>query len=150
MGSSVKNSIMIRTCRFTCFFLLIFVSSWSCRDSDYIHPVAGRPLVGTWLYVERGYSPGAGYIIEKISSNPTQIIRFTAQNTVSTANLSDTAFTAARTYRVDSTGSGARLVLFDEKQQQLPFSMTIRIENDTLRLSPSCFEGCHFLFVRLR
>lgn len=107
-------------------------------------------MIGTWQYVERGYSPGSGYIIDKIPPKPLQTISFTAQNTVSTANVSDGTFTAARTYRVDSAGLGTTLLLFDAKQQELAYPMAIRLEKDMLRLVPPCIEGCHFLFVRLQ
>ena len=133
---------------------LLTISLWACQQEEYVQPIAGQPLVGSWQYVERGYSPGSGYVTEAIPLKPVQTIDFTAQQSVSTVNMGnefDNSLTAARTYRVDSTGNhSAKLVLFDEKRQELAYPMSIRITGDTLRLMPPCIEGCHFLFVRLR
>ena len=155
-GSTVSRIIteknMIMTRYHSYFTWLLLVGLWSCQKTEYVQPVPGQPLIGTWQYVERGYSPGSGYIIEAIPSKPVQTISFAAQRSVSTVNVTDNSFTAARTYRVDSTGNNsAKLVLFDDKRQELAYSpMRIQIKSDTLELVPSCVEGCHFLFVRLR
>jgi hypothetical protein len=112
--------------------------------------VPGDGLVGSWQYVERGYSPGAGYIVEPISRNPVQRVDFLADSTIRLVNVGDQLFATARTYRVDSTQYGKRLSLFDGENMLVGLPMTMGIRNDTLRLSPPCIEGCHHTFVRLR
>ena len=141
---------MIRKCWFFLFPVLTVAGLWACRKEAPVQPAAGLPLVGTWQYLERGYSPGSGYVIDQIPLNPAQTVNFTAQHTVSTVSVTDGTFTAARTYRIDSAGSGNTLLLFDANQQELASPMEIRLEKDTLRLVPPCLEGCHFLFVRLK
>lgn len=112
--------------------------------------VPGDGLVGSWQYVERGYSPGAGYIVEPIPRNPVQRVDFLLDSTVRVINSTDQLFATARTYRLDSTQRGKQLSLFDGENAIVGFTMAMNIRNDTLRLSPPCIEGCHFAFVRLR
>lgn len=129
--------------------LWLLLSALSCQPTQ--EPIApGEGIIGSWQYVERGYSPGDRYITEKIPLTPAQRIDFTAERTVRPVTMSDGSFQSARTYRIDSTLYGPRISLFDSAGKTVGTSMTVDIRNDTLRLSPSCFEGCHFAFVRLR
>ncbi len=129
-------------------FLLLLIES-SCQTApDIVQP--GPGLIGSWQYVERGYSPGAGYIVDQIPKTPVQRVDFLPNSTLRTANISDQLFARGRTYRLDSTQYGRSVLLFDGEGEIVGLSMTMRIRNDTLRLSPPCIEGCHFAFVRLR
>lgn len=129
--------------------LLVLLNAPACRPTkDLIAPGAG--LIGSWQYVERGYSPGFGYIVDQIPKTPVQRIDFLPNSTVRTANISDQLFATARTYRFDSTQYGRGVSLFDGEGKIVGSSMAVSIRNDTLRLSPPCIEGCHYGFVRLR
>ncbi len=129
--------------------LLLTLIGISCQRAQ-TPVVPGDGLVGSWQYVERGYSPGAGYIIEPIPRNPVQRVDFLSDSTVRLVNIKDQLFATARTYRLDSTQRGKQLSLFDGEKTIIGFPMSISIRNDTLRLSPPCIEGCHFAFVRLQ
>ncbi|QJD78932.1 type 1 periplasmic-binding domain-containing protein [Spirosoma rhododendri] len=133
--------------------LFVLLNTLACQSTkDLIAPGAG--LIGSWQYVERGYSPGAGYIVDQIPRKPIQRIDFLADNTVLTSKIDDQFFSSARTYRIDSLQRGAVRVayvsLFDAAGKLLGLQMGVGIRNDTLRLSPPCIEGCHSAFVRLR
>ncbi|PRY27760.1 hypothetical protein CLV58_13230 [Spirosoma oryzae] len=129
--------------------LLLTLIGVSCQTAQ--TPVAtGDRLIGSWHYVERGYSPGAGYIIEPIPKTPVQQVDFLPDGTLRLVNTEDQLFATARTYRIDSTQRGKQLSLFNGEKAIVGLPMTMRIRNDTLRLSPRCIEGCHFAFVRLR
>lgn len=141
------------TPRYIHLIWLLLIGLFACESDNAVESVqakAGHPLVGSWQYVEQGYSPGSGYIVEKIPATPAQTITFSAQYTVSTANLSNSTWANARTYRIDSTANQrTELVLLDEKQQAIGPPMGIGLKNDSLRLTPPCIEGCHLLFIRL-
>jgi len=129
--------------------LVLLVIEFACQTAQ--TPVmTGDGLVGSWHYVERGYSPGAGYIVEPIPRNPVQRVDFLPDSTIRLVNTKDQLFATARTYRVDSTQRGKRLSLFDAENVIVGLPMTMSIRNDTLRLAPPCIEGCHMAFVRLR
>lgn len=132
----------------TSLFVLTLIGL-SCQTAQ-TPVVPGDGLVGSWQYVERGYSPGAGYIVEQIPRNPVQRVDFLADSTVRVINSTDQLFATARTYRLDSTQYGGRLSLFDGEKVIVGLPMAMGIRNDTLRLSPPCIEGCHFAFIRLR
>ncbi len=129
--------------------LVLTLIGVSCQTAQ--TPVAtGDGLIGSWHYVERGYSPGAGYIIEPIPKTPVQQVDFLPDGTLRLVNTEDQLFATARTYRIDSTQRGKQLSLFNGEKAIVGLPMTMRIRNDTLRLYPPCIEGCHFAFVRLR
>ena len=132
----------------TSLFLLTLIGIACQRAQTPV--VTGDGLVGSWQYVERGYSPGAGYIIEPIPKTPVQRVDFLMDSTVRVVNSTDQLFATAQTYRLDSTQDGEQLSLFNGEKAIVGLPMTMRIRNDTLRLSPPCIEGCHFAFVRLR
>ncbi len=129
--------------------LLLTLIGVSCQTAQ-TPVVTGDGLVGSWQYVERGYSPGAGYIVEPIPRNPVQRVDFLVDSTIRLVNVSDQLFATARTYRLESTQRGKQLSLFDGEKAIVGYPMTMSIRNDTLRLSPPCIEGCHFAFVRIR
>lgn len=146
---SVSNSLVMKRIS----LLVVLLSALACQTAQDIVP-PGAGLVGSWQYVERGYSPGAGYIIDQIPRKPVQRIDFLSDSTVRTLNITDQFFSSARTYRIDSIQRGpsraATVSLFDAAGKLLGLQMGVGIRNDTLRLSPPCFEGCHSAFVRLR
>lgn len=129
--------------------LLLTLIGVSCQTAQ-TPVVTGDGLIGSWHYVERGYSPGAGYIVEPIPKTPVQQVDFLPDGTLRLVNTEDQLFATARTYRIDSTQRGKQLSLFNGEKAIVGLPMTMRIRNDTLRLSPPCIEGCHFAFVRLR
>jgi hypothetical protein len=129
--------------------LLMLLSALACRTAqDIVSPGAG--LIGSWQYVERGYSPGAGYIVDQIPRKPVQRVDFLPENTVRTSNIDDQLFSSASTYRIDSTQFGPRISLFDSVKKPVGPAMTISFEDDKLKIMPPCFEGCHYGFVRIR
>lgn len=129
--------------------LLLLLLELSCQtQQNLVTPGAG--LIGSWQYVERGYSPGFGYIIEPIPKTPVQRVDFLPNSTIRTANISDQLFATVRTYRFDSTQYGRGVSLFDGQGKLVGSPMAVSIRNDTLRLSPPCIEGCHFAFIRIR
>ena len=59
--------------------ILITLLALSCDEKDCCagsEKEGSNDLAGDWLLFERGYSPGAGYIIEPVSAVPPQIIEF--------------------------------------------------------------------------
>src|SRR5688572_14090287 len=59
--------------------ILIALLALSCDEKDCCagaEKEGNDDLAGDWLLFERGYSPGAGYIIEPVSAVPPQIIEF--------------------------------------------------------------------------
>ena len=123
--------------------------SVSCREGEEGELARTTGLVGRWRYVERGYSPGAGYYVDPIPPIPMRTLTFTASGAVSTVNMTEAPFNQARYYRLDSTRSAVYLTFTDAARQPLAPGVYVSIRNDTLRLSPQCFEGCHYGFVRM-
>jgi hypothetical protein len=130
--------------------LLLF---WGCAgpqtNPEPTIPTA-KNLTGTWRFYEEGYSPGAGYIVNPIPATPPQTLTFLADGRLQKQGDRLTGSFAAPYYRVDSTATGRRVYFLNSPQATATNSMLIQIRGDTLRLSPQCFEGCHFGFVRLR
>ncbi|MFD2569808.1 hypothetical protein ACFSUS_04135 [Spirosoma soli] len=135
--------------RLSFFSGMLLIGLWGCSQED-AQPTPNPSIVGSWLFVEYGYSPGAGYIVKKAPLIPPQAVSFTAQGEVATVNMGKSALAQARTYRIDSTRYGTYLIILDSTQRQIGYSLFVSIRNDTLRLSPPCIEGCHSGYVRIR
>jgi hypothetical protein len=128
--------------------IIILSGLLSCRSND-VSPT-GTGLLGTWLYIECGYSPGAGYIIDKIHPFPPQTISFDATGEVTAAGKDLGNLTQAHYYRIDSTIYGIHLVLLKNREDPTGDTLGMTIRGDTLKLSPPCYEGCHYGFLRIR
>ncbi len=61
---------MTRLCGLSTFVIVLMIGFWTCTRGDFVQPVADRSIVGSWLYMESGFSPGAGYIIRKVPLMP--------------------------------------------------------------------------------
>ena len=53
-------------------------------------------------------------------------------------------------YQIESLPNGTTQLGLYKNPTDARFYLQMVLKNDTLRLSPPCFEGCHFSFVRLR
>jgi len=105
-------------------------------------------ILGRWILCERGLSPGSGYIIEPISTDPPQTIELKGNGelTSTVAGLSDYKFYAVkgdivglfRTYPGPAPDSSAFThsyhAVFEDGKLKLYFRY--------------CFEGCHLGFKR--
>jgi hypothetical protein len=130
------------------FIFILFLLS--CKDTP-IDLSQDKELTGSWILYERGYSPGAGYIIEKVPTLPPQIITFKTDNRISTTitGLTDFKFYLITT---DSVTKEKVLALYenfpaDDLKNPPDFyahSYLIKAEGDRLKLYfRYCFEGCH-------
>jgi hypothetical protein len=137
------------------FCLILFVAS--CREDE--KPLSktekSDSLVGRWLYVERGYSPGAGYITEPVPGTPVQTIQFFPDLTMDTdvEGLSDFKY-----YRLskDITSEAVVLTLFRQNpddgnpSNEVWNRYFVTWEGETLKLhQQGCIEGCHMGFRRV-
>ncbi|WP_020594658.1 lipocalin family protein [Spirosoma panaciterrae] len=137
--------------RLTIFLLLFLLTH--CRLSEElipdnpITPVSGQGLPGTWQWFERGYSQGTGYYIDEVSSNPQQTIRFSADGHVQTSGSGLINYQSFSQFRLDTTSNGVYIYFLPSTAN---YSERITLNGDTLRLYPSCYEGCHLGFLRIR
>ena len=119
----------------TSIFLLGLFAA--CED-DVLAP---QDLLGEWEVYERGYSPGAGYIVEEASGSLT----FGADGDFR-ANYPE--FEGFQSYRVLEIDSMQVLALYESRRvkdnDDYDRSYTIHREGDGIKLWYRwCFEGCH-------
>lgn len=122
---------------------------FSCREDSGFLKNGDHEIAGTWLNVEKGYSPGAGYVTEEVPENPALTIRLERDLRVS-SNME--AFSKFRFYRLSSDSS--RIVFYEADPGPVTpdFSgvqNTYGIEwaGSMLKLSyRGCIEGCHLGF----
>ena len=131
-------------------FLLMAIIGFTtgCNDDDCCSLDPDSPLVGTWILFERGYSPGAGYIVEPVETEPAQIIELQADEDFS-SNIQ--GLEEFRYFRILEDDQGQILALFKHQTRgdldvdQLEHSYLIELQEDgSVRLYfRYCFEGCH-------
>jgi hypothetical protein len=141
------------------FFLLVaIVSLTGCEEKHDRQPTIGEAegaLEGRWILYEKGYSPGMGYIVEKVNTNPPSQLTLTWDKDFS-SNISE--LTQFKFYRVatDSAVNKQILALYEEDPgNSIPDSNTVKhsyfieLNGNELKLSfRYCFEGCHLAFKR--
>ncbi|HYG18224.1 MAG TPA: hypothetical protein VD816_04815 [Ohtaekwangia sp.] len=137
---------------------LLGVTAIGCEKADdlccFVERKAGESLEGSWLLYERGYSPGAGYIIEPVPADPAKILTFGSNGELS-ANLE--SIKQFKYYRIldDPYAQEQKILALytddpgDEPQDisQLQHSYSITRTDNNLKLSfRYCIEGCHMSF----
>lgn len=106
-------------------------------------------LTGEWLLVESGWSPGSGYFITPIASEPRQAIRFNDDGSLeSTMDNFDYKF-----FELDSARSAVRFFysrpVKPDTTNRLN-SYLYQLTDDSLKLYyMGCIEGCHMGFIRM-
>jgi hypothetical protein len=132
--------------------ILIAFFALSCNEKDCcvgVEKEDSNELAGKWLLFERGYSPGAGYIIEPVSAVPPQIIEFKSNGELS---CSVSGLTEYKFYSVNGDIVG----LFKSDPGPSPDSLAFThsynfsFEDNNLKLGYRyCFEGCHLGFKKV-
>jgi hypothetical protein len=132
--------------------ILIAAFAMSCSEKECCpnqEEGNANTISGEWLLYERGYSPGAGYITEPVSSNPAQRIEFKDNGELSCTveGLADYKFYSVK---------GDVVGLFKTNPGPAPDSLAFtnsynfRFENGNLKLHfRYCFEGCHMAFKKI-
>jgi hypothetical protein len=132
--------------------ILIAFLALSCNEKDCcvgLEKEGSDQLTGSWLLFERGYSPGAGYIIEPVSAVPPQTIEFKSNGEIS---CSVSGLTEYKFYSVKGDVVG----LFKSDPGPSPDSLAFThsynfsFEDGNLKLSYRyCIEGCHLGFKKV-
>jgi hypothetical protein len=129
--------------------LLILVSQASCSQEK-LGP-GGSTIEGTWRLYERGSSPGSGYYVETISPIPLQSLTFTKKGEVyRQGDLKGPFPFTSPYYRVVTLLGDLKIQFINSKKEESTDYLGLRIVGDTMRITPSCFEGCHYGFARVR
>jgi hypothetical protein len=121
-----------------------------CQSADSVEPIQGQGLPGTWLLYEVGYSPGAGYVTDKIPAQPAQTLTFTTEGQMQVQGERLRGYQSFTNYRLDTVNTRVQLHYLPVIDSNFTYELA-QIRNDTLRLSnPGCIEGCHSAFVRIK
>jgi hypothetical protein len=111
-----------------------------------------QPLDGVWLFFERGYSPGAGYITERVSSEPAQKLVLTDGKVSSTTE----GWENLKFYRIlnDTVYHSPYIAFYttdpDSQLSNSPATYSFDLEGDILTLRFRwCIEGCHMAFKKI-
>ena len=132
--------------------ILIAAFALSCAEKECCQnqeEKSANTISGAWLLYEHGYSPGAGYIIEPVSSVPPQRIEFKDNGELSSTveGLADYKFYSVK---------GDVVGLFKTNPGPAPDSTAFtnsynfKFEDGNLKLHfRYCIEGCHMAFKKI-
>lgn len=127
--------------------LVLFITSCSNQG---LGP-AGSGIDGAWRLYERGYSPGSGYYLDTIPATPLQSLTFTKKGEVHAQGELKGPFPfTAPYYRVTTVQNDLKIQFLASKKEESTNYLKLQISGDTMRITPSCFEGCHYSFVRIQ
>lgn len=139
---------------FATFFSLLLLLS--CRDEKESTTSAhDNEIIGSWLLFEYGYSPGSGYIIEKVPVEPAQIIKFSEDGRFSSTAeefinfkyyliLEDLQYDqTVLALFVNDPGSAPQDIQKLENAYNLSFEKGLKLSRRW------CIEGCHLGFKRI-
>lgn len=127
--------------------LIICVSLAACED-EFCCIDPESDIIDTWVLFERGYSPGAGYIVEPVDQTPEQIMQIRGDGSFF-SNID--GLEKYRYFVILPEQEWEVLALFEKKPpkdpdiDKLDHSYIIEIqENGTVNLFfRFCIEGCH-------
>lgn len=125
----------------------------SCQTEEGLNGLSGTygPLVDTWIMVERGYSPGSGYITDPVPAEPAQLISFMSDRRMH-SNITDLEEFNYYLVEEDSSSGDAVLSLYHLDPVENPghapaSSYNLVFEEGLLKLHFRwCIEGCHMGF----
>lgn len=139
-----------------CAMILTFLLACQEDKNDITSARENDAVTGSWLWVEYGYSPGAGYVTNPVSPEPPQMLTFREDGTMESNIESWGRF---RFYRIleDTAYNEKVLAVFEEDPgsgvPELADSRptyTMRHDGPHLTLSYRwCIEGCHLKFLRV-
>ncbi len=127
---------------------LLLILLLSCSSTELIPDQYG--IQGTWRLYEEGGSPGFGYYVTPIPATPLQHLTFTDKGELRREGerLNNGLFQSPY-YRVDSTKAAFVIVFLATRKDTTGYRAGLTIKGDTLRIAPTCYEGCHFGLVRI-
>lgn len=125
----------------------------SCQTEEGLNGLSETygSLVDTWIMVERGYSPGSGYITDPVPAEPTQLISFMSDRRMH-SNISSLEEFKYYLVEEDSSSGDAVLSLYHLDPLENPghapaSSYNVVFEEGLLKLHFRwCIEGCHMGF----
>lgn len=136
----------MRTILFFLFSILLFTGC----SNEKLGP-AGSGIEGTWRLYERGGSSGSGYYIYPVPTQPLQSISFSKKGDANTRGDQLNGIFAFPFYRVETVQNELKIKFLNSKKEESATGyMSLEIVEDTMHIRPSCFEGCHYSFVRIR
>ena len=152
---SNRKSVIMKSAIFAC---VVAVIAFSCNDDAGVitEKVNENSIAGTWLYTEYGYSPGNGYVTEKVPSVPPQTLSFSEDFKIHTKmdGLSKFKF-----YRIlENPPAEDPVIAFYEEDpgntpqvlSELKHSYSMVWSGNSLKLHfRFCIEGCHMGFKRI-
>lgn len=133
-------------------FVLVACDNEDCCSNITVLSDEHSELLGTWQIYEYGYSPGDEYIVEEVSAEPAQILKFEDDGSFS-ANAEEFENFKFYTVALDLLSSDRDsyyVTLFEEQTDQPTndnsASYTIDFtESGNLKLMYRfCIEGCHY------
>jgi hypothetical protein len=139
----------------TFLLLCVLLLVNGCSDEPEVMTTESEnEYLGSWLFVEYGYSPGAGYIIEAVSPIPPKTITFLSDEDFlsNIEGLKDYRFYSVS---IDEYSDLPILKLYKHREDILVNSpdapsFNLVLNNNELKLLfRYCYEGCHSKFIKL-
>jgi hypothetical protein len=137
-------------------FASIMLLAFSCDENECCNEgdPESRSIYGSWLLVERGYSPGSGYFINPVEPSPAQTLNIKRDGIMS-SNINE--LNEFRFYYVeDDVVPESKVISFFKTDpgpspdpSTFTVSYTLTREGSKLILGYRyCFEGCHLGFKK--
>lgn len=144
--------------KFAIFACAVAAVAFSCKDDNGVitREVNENSIVGTWLYTEYGYSPGSGYVTEKVPAVPPQTLSLSEDLKIHT-NMD--GLSKFKFYRIleDLQAENPVIAFYEEDPgntpqvlSELKHSYSMVWTGNSLKLHYRfCIEGCHLGFKRI-
>ena len=135
-------------CKNSLYLGLSLLLILSCSSNELYPDQFG--VQGTWRLYEEGSSPGFGYVITPVPEKPLQALTLTNRGELRKEGDRLNSFFRLPYYRVDLTKGVYRIAFLENRKDSSRHFAGLLIKGDTMRITPVCYEGCHFSFVRVR
>ena len=135
-------------------FLLLLIFFTGCSEDEFCCIDPENEIIDTWLLFERGWSPGNGYYVDPVSTDPPQTMEIRSDGRFS-SNIQD--LEKYRYFAILQHQDWEVLALFQDKPPKEPDFDKVEHryiiefqENGTVKLYfIFCDEGCHLGLRRM-
>ena len=126
---------------------IFFFCLLSCSKEE-LNPYE-QSILGSWrLYGMEGSTGYQWYVIH-VPADSMQTLTFLRGGTLRAKGRMVNTFNFPK-YKVFMEDDRLKLKVFGRENHMLGFDSILRIERDTMHISPSCREGCLYSFVKIK
>ncbi len=135
-------------CGSLCALLLLINSA--CTEKEVALGIGDARVTGTWRLYQRSSGKDSTLVVTPLPAAPLQTLTFTQDGGVTSAGAATSYYRSVKYYRVDSISNGLEVRLIASLKEVPGEAQGLRIQGDSMVLTPHFVQNLNLFFVRLK